>query len=197
MVAISKLIPYKGNPRKISEEAVAKVAESIDAFGFNQPLVVDDKFRICVGHTRLLAAKKLGLKTVPVYQVKMTQSQFKRYNLADNRVGEAAKWDVDLLTEVFADLGEDVEFTGFSEIEISGLLGDEEGLESDEDGDMKGSAYDDDTPPESKMFALLIPTGDFEEFKSQVEKITGHWGLPDEGRAMMKLVKEKIDEIEG
>ena len=62
---IDSLIPYENNPR-FNGEAVSVVAESIRLYGFQQPVVVDKNKVIVVGHTRTLAAKKLGLKTVPV-----------------------------------------------------------------------------------------------------------------------------------
>ena len=62
---ISKIKPYENNPRD-NTNAIAEVAQSIKAYGFQQPIVVDKKGVIIVGHTRYLAAKQLGLKTVPV-----------------------------------------------------------------------------------------------------------------------------------
>ena len=64
---IEKPIPYARNARKISDAAVAKVAASIKEFGFRQPIVVDTEGVIVAGHTRLLAARKLGLTEVPVH----------------------------------------------------------------------------------------------------------------------------------
>jgi len=67
---IGKVKPYEKNPRK-NEKAVGPVAESIKTFGFRQPIVVDEKGVIIVGHTRWLAAQKLGMKDVPVHQAKI------------------------------------------------------------------------------------------------------------------------------
>ncbi len=65
MWSVDRVIPYKGNPRR-NEQAVEKVAASIKEFGFKQPIVVDKESVIIVGHTRLLAALRLGIKEVPV-----------------------------------------------------------------------------------------------------------------------------------
>lgn len=65
-VAVDAVTPYDKNPRKIPQEAIDRVAASIKEFGFKQPIVVDKDMVIIVGHTRLLAAKKLGYETVPV-----------------------------------------------------------------------------------------------------------------------------------
>ena len=86
---ISEIHPYENNPRRISDEAVEKVADSIREFGFQQPIVVDSAHVIIVGHTRLKAAKKLGLETVPVVVAdNLTEEQAKAYRLADNKTGE-------------------------------------------------------------------------------------------------------------
>lgn len=94
---ISKIIPYARNPRK-NDNAVAGVAGSIKEFGFRQPVVVDSDGVIIVGHTRVAAARQLGLTVVPVHVAdSLTESQKKAYRLADNRSGENAEWDQDLL----------------------------------------------------------------------------------------------------
>lgn len=94
---VDKLIPYINNPRDNSE-AVDAVASSIKNFGFNQPIVVDKNNEILVGHTRLLAAKKIGLDSVPVIIANdLDEARAKAYRLADNKVGELATWDQEML----------------------------------------------------------------------------------------------------
>lgn len=94
---IEEIIPYTNNPRK-NKEAVDKVAASIKEFGFQQPIVVDKDNVIIVGHTRLLAARKLKLKTVPVKVAEdLTEEQARAYRLADNKTNEFSLWDDDLL----------------------------------------------------------------------------------------------------
>ena len=91
------LKPYENNPR-LNEDAVNLVAASIDEFGFKQPIVVDKDLIIIAGHTRWKAAQKLGLETVPCIQADdLTPAQVKAYRLADNKVAEAAQWDLDAL----------------------------------------------------------------------------------------------------
>ena len=92
------LTPYENNPR-INAGAVDEVANSIKEFGFQQPIVVDKNLVVIVGHTRLKAAKKLGLKVVPVTIADLTEEQANAYRLADNKVGETAEWDLDRLGE--------------------------------------------------------------------------------------------------
>lgn len=94
---LSDLTPYEGNPRN-NEQAIDKVAESIRQFGPRQPIVVDAKRVIIVGHTRYYAALKLGLDSFPVHIAKdLTPGQAALYRIADNRTAECATWDLDKL----------------------------------------------------------------------------------------------------
>ncbi|HEL1262751.1 TPA: ParB N-terminal domain-containing protein [Streptococcus equi subsp. zooepidemicus] len=115
---LSEITPYKNNPRN-NDEAVGPVAESIKEFGFKVPIVVDKNGEIVNGHTRYKAAKKLGLETVPVIVADdLSEEQIKAFRLADNKVGEIAVWDLDLLNEELNDILElDMSVFGF-ELEI-------------------------------------------------------------------------------
>ena len=84
---------------------MGKVAASIKEFGFKQPIVVDAEGVIIAGHTRLLAAERLGLAEVPVLVADdLTPAQVKAYRLADNRTGQEATWDMELLGIELEDL---------------------------------------------------------------------------------------------
>lgn len=113
---INKIIPYENNPRK-NKDAVEKTAMSIEQYGWQQPIVVDRNGVVIVGHTRLKAAKKLKLKTCPVITAtKLTEAQVKAYRIADNKTGEIATWDENLLEleiKELVDMDFDVELTGF------------------------------------------------------------------------------------
>lgn len=101
---LSEIKPYKNNPRN-NNEAVKPVAESIKEFGFKVPIVVDQNGEIVNGHTRYKAAKKLGLETVPVIVADdLSDEQIKAFRLVDNKVGEIATWDLDLLNEELNDI---------------------------------------------------------------------------------------------
>ena len=98
-VSIDSIKPYKNNPRD-NEAGVDAVANSIKQFKWQQPIVVDKDNVIIVGHTRYLAAKKLGLKEVPVkVATGLTPEQVKAYRLADNKTGELTDWNLDLLDD--------------------------------------------------------------------------------------------------
>ncbi len=123
---IDKPIPYARNARKISDAAVAKVAASIKEFGFRQPIVVDAEGVVVAGHTRLLAARRLGLTTVPVHvAANLSPAQIKAYRLMDNRSHEEAEWDLELLPLELEDLKAlefDLGLTGFNDEELGRLL---------------------------------------------------------------------------
>lgn len=109
--------PYAKNPRR-NDAAVEKVAASIREFGWAQPIVVDGDGVIIIGHTRLKAAKKLGLKTVPVLvRADLTPEQVAALRLADNKTAELAEWDEPLLAaELDALVGAvDMEQFGFGD----------------------------------------------------------------------------------
>lgn len=101
---VDEIIPYENNPRK-NDKAVPAVAKSIQEFGFKVPIVIDKNNIIVNGHTRLKAAKKLGLETVPcIVADDLTPDQIRAFRLADNKVGEIATWDDDKLEEELTEL---------------------------------------------------------------------------------------------
>lgn len=96
---VSRLIPYANNPRR-NDEAVPAVAESIRRFGFKVPMIIDRNNVVVAGHTRLKAAKSLGLKTVPCIMADdLTQEEIDAFRLADNKSAEIAQWDEKTLLE--------------------------------------------------------------------------------------------------
>lgn len=124
-VPIGTVVPYVRNPRK-NTAAIAKVAGSLREFGWRQPIVVDEQMTVIAGHTRLEAARSLGMTEVPVHVATgLTPQQVKAYRLADNRVGEEAEWDSDMLALELGELqddGLDLALTGFDEDEWTKLL---------------------------------------------------------------------------
>lgn len=124
---IDDIHPYERNPRK-NAHAVDKVAESLKTYGWQQAIVIDNEHTIIAGHTRWLAAKKLKMEKVPVVIAQhLTPEQVRAYRIADNRLGEEATWDENLLREELALLKEvqaNLLQTGFTEIELTKWLGD-------------------------------------------------------------------------
>ncbi|OQB79057.1 MAG: ParB-like nuclease domain protein [Planctomycetes bacterium ADurb.Bin126] len=122
---VDSIRPYEKNPRQ-NAEAVDAVAKSIEQFGWRQPIVIDTSGVIVIGHTRLLAAKKLGMKTVPVHVAEgLSDAQIKALRIADNATGDIATWDYDLLPLELKDLQAadfDLSMLGFDEAELAKLL---------------------------------------------------------------------------
>jgi site-specific DNA-methyltransferase (adenine-specific) len=122
---VTELIPYVNNSRTHSDEQVAQIAASIKEFGWTNPILVDGSNGIIAGHGRLMAARKLGYKEVPTIELAdLTETQKKAYIIADNRLALNAGWDNEMLKLEFdelAELGFDLELTGFSFDEIEAL----------------------------------------------------------------------------
>lgn len=115
-LSLNEIHPYGKNPRK-NDKAVDAVAESIRQYGFLVPLVISKEYEIIAGHTRYKAARKLGLAKVPcVIADELTEEQIKAFRLVDNKVGELAEWDVDLLPLELADIAQDLSPFGFEAI---------------------------------------------------------------------------------
>jgi transferase len=117
---IEWLRPYENNPRN-NEQAVEAVANSIKEFGFKVPIVATIDGEIVNGHTRFKAAKSLKLKNVPVLIADdLTEEQIKAFRLADNKTGELAEWNVELLYGELDELdGFDMTLFGFEDIDFS------------------------------------------------------------------------------
>jgi DNA modification methylase len=123
---IGELIPYARNARTHSDAQVALIAGSIREYGFTNPVLVDGANGIIAGHGRVLAARQLGLASVPTIELAhLTETQKQAYILADNRLAEAAGWDKDLLALELGDLrdlGVDLTALGFDLGELDALL---------------------------------------------------------------------------
>ncbi len=122
---LADIRPYDKNPR-LNDNAVAAVAASIREFGFRQPIVVDTDGVIICGHTRYKAAVQLGLEKVPVHTAKdLTPEQIKAYRIADNKTGELAEWNYDLLPIELGELQScnyDLGLLGFDAEDLAKLL---------------------------------------------------------------------------
>lgn len=125
-VSVEKLIPYVKNSRTHSDGQVAQIAASIKEFGWTNPILVDGESGVIAGHGRLLAARKLGQKEVPVIELAhMTESQKRAYVIADNQLAMNAGWDTTLLSLELADLKEqgfEMDVLGFDPKELDKLL---------------------------------------------------------------------------
>ena len=119
------LIPYEWNNRKHSEEQISRIANSIQEFGFNQPIVTCDRNVVLVGHARLEAAKRLGLETVPVVRLsKLSEAQKKAYRILDNKLQNDSEWNFDNLELELSSLEEmDFDLGSWGLDELKDLVG--------------------------------------------------------------------------
>ena len=136
-IDIDLLIPYARNSRTHSDSQITKIASSIKEFGFLNPVIIDKDNGIIAGHGRVMAAKKLGMKQVPVLLVEhLSETQKRAYIIADNRLALDAGWDEEMLRVEFAELADDgfnLELTGFELGEITNINLDGESLTNDDD----------------------------------------------------------------
>ncbi len=155
-IDIDALIPYARNSRTHSETQVAQVAASIREFGFTNPVLIDGDGGIIAGHGRVLAARKLGLQTVPAIRIDyMTDAQKRAYVIADNKLALNAGWDDELLALELGELqaeGFDLALTGFDDDELADLL-----LDDDEEI-TEGLTPDDEIP--DALAEVVSVTGD-------------------------------------
>jgi hypothetical protein len=125
VVPIDSIVPYENNPRD-NDAAVEGIANSIASFGFNVPISVDEDMVVLGGHTRLKAARLLGLGECPVYVIHgLSEAQKTAYRLADNRLAENSKWNEAALSEelrLLQEMGFDLSQTGFAQDEVDCLL---------------------------------------------------------------------------
>jgi DNA modification methylase len=128
MVPVAGLRPYAGNARRHSKKQISQIAESIQRFGFTNPVLVSDDGEILAGHGRVRAAQEIGLQIVPTVRLShLSAAERRAYILADNKLALNAGWDADLLAtelQALVDLDFDVELTGFSLAEIDLVLDD-------------------------------------------------------------------------
>ena len=134
--SIDELTPYENNPRH-NENAVAAVAASIKEFNFKVPLVIDTNGVVVAGHTRLLAARQLGLSAVPcIVADDLTDEQIRAFRLADNKTAELAGWHFSKLEKELSSISDqfDMSVFGFDEtedIDIDGFFEDAEQKEKE------------------------------------------------------------------
>lgn len=131
-VAINSIFDYKLNPKTHEEKQIQQIARSIERFGFNNPILIDEKSEVIAGHGRLAAARLLKLDDVPVICLShLSEVEKRAYRIADNRLSENGQWNTDLLKLEFSEIEKlalnledelDLDITGFDFKEIDVLL---------------------------------------------------------------------------
>jgi len=139
---IKRLIPSVRNSRKHSPEQIDRLVAIIKEFGWRVPILVDFKTgRIIAGHGRVLAARKLGMDSVPCLDGSdMSDAQQRAYTIAENRISEMSSWDESILSMELADLksiGFDVKLTGFEDDDLAKVSAKTSGVEEVEVGELQ------------------------------------------------------------
>ena len=190
-VDIDKLIPYQNNAKEHSEKQIQKLAESIREFGFISPVLVDAEYNVIAGHGRLMGARTLGMDKIPcVFVEGLTEEQRRAYILADNRLAEFGKWDMDIVVDELADLDGidfDISSLEFPDIDLDdpGYYGDER--ERTNDAYNLGIAHDTDMSEDFWQMPIIKNDGfaperliGFNYAKSSKDKATGiHFFVDD------------------
>jgi len=126
MMPVGRLVPYIRNARTHDDDQIAQIAASIAEFGFTNPILIGEDDVIVAGHGRLMAARRLGLETVPVIVLApLSEAQRRALVIADNRIAENAGWDRAMLAAELAALRDDdfdLELVGFDDAEIDELM---------------------------------------------------------------------------
>ena len=163
MLPVPEVRPYEKNPRK-NAEAVKYVKASIEKFGFKQPIIVDSNRVIIAGHTRLEAAKSLGMAEVPcIVADDLTDAQVKALRLADNKVAEFSEWEMNLLGEELGELAE------ISDIDM-GDFGFDDNLEMD---DEEENGTEEKGVNLSETFQIIVECENENEQQEIFEKLSG------------------------
>ncbi len=187
---IDKLKPWEANPRK-NDHAVPDVAKSIERFGFASPIIANSEGQVIAGHTRLKAAKYLGLTKVPVRYMDLDDVDAKLLALADNKVGEKADWDDEALTAVMRELdqqGADLEELGWGDDEVQAMLN--EVLEEPTKPDVEFSEFID----EANNYIVLVFRSDMDWLAAQTHfELESKYSKRANGKPWSKGIGRVVD----
>ncbi len=160
-IPVNQLKPYDKNAR-FNENAIPKVAESIKLFGFKNPIIIDKDMVIIAGHTRLEAAKSLGMKKVPcIIADDLTPEQVKAFRLVDNHTSEFASWNYELLQTELESLNIDLSDFEFPDLTYEDTMSADE-LESILDDNTDATDYG------NKGETEALPVERKEEYKVEI-----------------------------
>lgn len=170
IIDLELIKPYSKNSRVHNKDQVKQIADSITRFGFVNPIIIDENNTILAGHGRYMAAKELSIQSVPVVKVEcLTETEKKAYIIADNKLTLNSDWDMHTLTDELNAILEsqdplDLTLTGFSEKELSALLG---GGANNTTGVETGNFEEDEE------YQLLVKFDSEEELQEWFESLSG------------------------
>jgi ParB-like chromosome segregation protein Spo0J len=190
LLALDALTPYDKNARLHTRVQIEKIAKSIAAFGFNNPILIDSDQGIIAGHGRLEAAKFLELESVPVIRLDhLSDKERRAYILADNRLADLSQWDEELLGQEVAELQEaelDLDAMGWTEDELEALIA---GLDDTEPTDDELLSISDESEPETKSFRFEFDVTDHAELSEMLDTLRRRYKLDDAAETFEHLVR--------
>ena len=161
MRKVSELTPYEKNAKTHDAKQIANVANSIKRFGWQQPIVIDENGVVVIGHCRLMAAKKLKLKEVPVTVASgLTEDEIKELRIADNKTNESP-WDLGLLAE-------DIEGLDFEGFDLDFNLGKDHQDYIDSFFDEQPTAPAQKSNPDELQYVVYCPKEKQEQFEQHL-----------------------------
>lgn len=190
LLPLDALTPYDKNARLHTRVQIEKIAKSIAAFGFNNPILIDADQGLIAGHGRLEAAKLLELESVPVIRLDhLNEKERQAYILADNRLADLSQWDEELLGKEVAALQEaelDLDALGWSEDELAALVA---GLDEMAPTDDDLSAISDESSSETKTFRFEFDVTDYAEISEMLDTLRRRYKLEDAAETFEHLVR--------
>lgn len=199
-IPTTEIIPYPKNVKKHPPSQIQDLMTSIQTFGFTQPIVIDEKNEVLVGHGRLLAALQLQMKTVPcVVLVNLTKKQKKELRIADNKLNESP-WDALALQSDIAEFAIlepmwNGIVLGFTTAEVDALLKlgehvDEAPIEAPESFD---DISDDNKETRPKKFSIVLDNETYEKFIGQLTEVQDKLGFDNSAELILYLVRKAYD----
>lgn len=194
LVQVQDLVPYEKNPRKHGK-GLDELVKSITENGFTNPIQIDQNNRVIAGHGRLQAAKRLNLNRVPCVRLDVTDEEYHKLLISDNKIGELSKWDNKLLQETMMILGDlkDLEIPGFSLEDIDKVFGHKHNdISVSDDADFGDSgkvpdASDDDALIKRKTFVLTDK--EYRFIDEKLKAVKKEHNLNTEAEALIEVLK--------
>tara|TARA_R100001509_G_scaffold156662_1_gene120120 strand:+ start:1152 stop:1730 length:579 start_codon:yes stop_codon:yes gene_type:complete len=182
-----EVVPYFQNPRVISETAINEVAKSIKQHGFQQCIVIDENNVVVAGHTRLLAAKQLGMEEVPCKIYKDSEDQINAYRLADNKVGELTTWE-DKTLQIELDKLTGMEVAGFQPEQMDFVQFDDS--QSDVNIEEPQAGYHASDLTQLVPITFYLDREDREEIMEKLEKVRDNENLQTKSNALLFIMRK-------
>ena len=207
-VDIQRLTPYEKNPRDFigpEEETIKKIASSIKSFGITQPIVCNQDYVTCIGHTRFKAMQSLGIKKVPVLKLTLNEDKFKALNIADNKAHEFTAWDFDKLYKSVSELPQalkEITLFDIDELVDTTLISDlaptveteEDSQEAEEEGEEESEAPLTGNKEDATFITLVYSKEDATEFRECIKDIRESFHGISKEEVILKLLKRERED---